>query len=245
MKDLFIADAHLTRPDEAAYRHLLSFLQQQRGQVRTLILLGDIFEFWVGYRHCVFSAYLPLLHELQQHHAAGTRIVMVEGNHDFHVGPFFTDTLDATVFPDDGTLQLDHTTVALNHGDTLAPTRSYLMLRGFFRSAFARFLIRIFPGDLTWKIGDALGVLSKKKSRRQPRTEYSLPEQTIRQQAQRRLDNGADLFLCGHFHQARLWQEGKKSVAIVGNWGDTCHYGKFEHGRFTLEIYQPTGTPSS
>ncbi|EAT16238.1 UDP-2,3-diacylglucosamine diphosphatase [Desulfuromonas acetoxidans] len=245
MKDLFIADAHLIRPDDAAYRHLLSFLQQQRGQVRTLILLGDIFEFWVGYRHCVFSAYLPLLHELQQLQASGTRIVMVEGNHDFHVGPFFTETLQATVFTDDGTVQLDDTTIALSHGDTLAPTRSYLWLRGFFRSAAARFLIRIFPGDLTWKIGDILGVLSKKKSRRQPRTQYVLPEQAIRHQAQQRLDAGADLFVCGHFHQAHLWQQDKKSMAIVGNWGDTCHYGQFENGRFTLEEYHPAANPAT
>jgi UDP-2,3-diacylglucosamine hydrolase len=240
MKDLFIADAHLTHPDEAAYRHLVEFLDQQRGHVRTLVLLGDIFEFWVGYNHCVFSAYLPLLNALQQLHAAGTHIVMVEGNHDFHVGPFFSETLKATIFPDDGTLTLDGQKIALSHGDTLVPTRSYLWLRRFFRSIIARTLIRVLPTDLTWKIGDILGVLSKKKSRQQPQRSYQLPEQGILSQARLRLDQGADLFVCGHFHQPKCWQHQGKPIAIIGNWGQTCHYGQLHDGQFSLECYTPT-----
>ena len=51
MKTLFIADAHLKNPRDRNYRALLDFLAEQLHVVDRLVLLGDIFEFWVGYRH--------------------------------------------------------------------------------------------------------------------------------------------------------------------------------------------------
>ncbi|MEA3465807.1 MAG: UDP-2,3-diacylglucosamine diphosphatase [Thermodesulfobacteriota bacterium] len=239
MKDIFIADAHLTDPNDASYRHLIEFLSAQRGQIRHLILLGDIFEFWVGYRHCVFSAYLPLLQMLQQLHADGTQIVMVEGNHDFHMGPFFSDTLHSTIISDGDRLHLDNTCVYLCHGDTLAATPNYLRLRRFFRSAFARLLIRLLPADTTWKIAETLGNASRKHRQKQPQRNRTLPKQAISQQATLQFDQGCDAFICGHFHQPWHQQQQNKHLLVVGNWGATCHYAVHEHGRFSLEQYVP------
>ena len=105
MRDLFIADAHLLAPQDANYRRLLEFLRAQRGRTRTLVLLGDIFEFWIGYRYCVFSAYVPLLEALRELREAGARIVYVEGNHDFHLGPYFAETLGCDILPDGGVIE--------------------------------------------------------------------------------------------------------------------------------------------
>ncbi len=102
MRDIFLADAHLLDPSDANYRRLLAFLDRQRGSVGTLYLLGDIFEFWVGYHHTVFAPYVPLLEALRRLREAGARIVYVEGNHDFHLGPYIEETLGCTVLPDGG-----------------------------------------------------------------------------------------------------------------------------------------------
>jgi len=238
-KDIFLADAHLVNPQDSAYQHLLEFLRSQRGQVRHLILLGDIFEFWVGYRHCVFTAYLPLLQLLQQLHSDGTKIIMVEGNHDFHVGPFFSDNLKSTIFCNDGCINLDGKRVYLTHGDTLAATRSYLLLRRFFRSSFAQLLIRLLPTDTTWKIAEVLGNASKRKRRNTAQQLYRLPSQAIIAQAQQQLSQGSDAFICGHFHQA--WQQSidNKPLLVVGNWGTTCHYATHENGVFSLHQFKP------
>lgn len=239
MKDIFIADAHLTDPNDASYRNLVNFLTAQCGQIRHLILLGDIFEFWVGYRHCVFSAYLPLLQTLQQLQAHGTQIVMVEGNHDFHMGPFFSEDLQSTIFPDDGCLKLDDLSVYLCHGDTIAPTANYLRLRRFFRSSFAKRLIRILPADTTWAISEILGKASRKRRASQPKRQYMLPEECIKQQASHQFKKGCDAFICGHFHQPYHQELDQHPVIIVGNWGQTCHYAVHENGQFSLEVYQP------
>jgi UDP-2,3-diacylglucosamine hydrolase len=73
MRDVFIADAHLLDPADENYRRLLAFLDGLRGETRTLYLLGDIFEFWVGYRHVVFAPYVPLLEALRRLREGGRR----------------------------------------------------------------------------------------------------------------------------------------------------------------------------
>ncbi len=71
MKDIFLADAHLLDPEDDNYLRLLTFLKNHRGSIRTLVLLGDIFEFWIGYRHTVFAPYIPLLEELRKQRETG------------------------------------------------------------------------------------------------------------------------------------------------------------------------------
>lgn len=239
MKDIFIADAHLSAEKTPAHHHLTEFLNSEIGQIRTLVLLGDIFEFWVGYRHCVFSAYLPILEVLQRLHAAGTNIVFVEGNHDFHIGPFFSTTLGSTIFTDSGVLPLDSKRIFLCHGDTIAATPGYLRLRRFFRSSFAQLLIRVLPADVTWKIGAVLGDASRKRRRNKPQQQHLLPEEAIISAAQQQFAHGCDIFVCGHFHKSWQQQVDGKQIVVVGDWNATCNYAIYEDGQLSLQIYQP------
>lgn len=93
MRAIFIADAHLRHEGDENYRLLVEFLTELRGTVDTLFILGDLFEFWIGYETVPFTHYLPILKKLQELAENGTEIVYLEGNHDFHMGPFFTKTL--------------------------------------------------------------------------------------------------------------------------------------------------------
>ncbi|MRR35913.1 UDP-2,3-diacylglucosamine diphosphatase, partial [bacterium] len=99
MRAIFIADAHLRHEGDQNYRLLMEFLAGLRGAVDTLFILGDLFEFWIGYETVPFTHYLPILDRLKELAESGTEIVYLEGNHDFHMGPFFTETLGARVYP--------------------------------------------------------------------------------------------------------------------------------------------------
>ncbi|MFN2257598.1 MAG: UDP-2,3-diacylglucosamine diphosphatase [Desulfuromonadaceae bacterium] len=246
MKDIFIADAHLKKPSDANYIQLLKFLKQNRGDIRTLILLGDIFEFWMGYRYCVYSAYLPLLHELQALRLKGTEIVMVEGNHDFNVGPFFTETLGARVIPDGACITLGKTRIWVEHGDLINPDRKYLWVRKLFRSRGARILNRIIHPDLLWNIAAHLGKWSKKQRTHHdnvPMEESStasdcasIPQNKIIAAARQRHKMGCDALVCGHFHCS--WQQlsPQPQITVVGEWGDLGTY--VEHHAGFFEIHQ-------
>ena len=65
MRALFLADAHLCKPDDPNYRALLAFLEEQCGQVDLLVLLGDIFEFWIG-KDEPTANYAPLIETFEK-----------------------------------------------------------------------------------------------------------------------------------------------------------------------------------
>ncbi len=240
MRDIFIADAHLLDPQDANYRRLLDFLHSQRGQLRTLFLLGDLFEFWIGYRHTVFAPYVPLLETLRQLREQGTRIVYVEGNHDFHLGPYFETILDCRILPDGGIIELDGERIYIGHGDLVNPDdKGYRLLRRFLRSRPLLWLSRLLPPDWAWAIARWGSRLSQKKH-----TEKNgrwLPEQMLDNHARGHFEAGCKAVITGHFHTPlyRSTPDGRILISL-GDWISQYSYAVFEDGAFSLETF-PTG----
>ncbi|MEZ4600403.1 MAG: UDP-2,3-diacylglucosamine diphosphatase [Syntrophotaleaceae bacterium] len=232
MKDIFLADAHLLDPAAGNYRRLLAFLADHRGSIRHLVMLGDIFDFWIGYRHTVFAPFVPLLEELRRQRESGTELIFVEGNHDFHMGPFFSEILQCRILPDGGELLLDDRKVFLAHGDLINPhDRGYLLLRKVLRNRLTRMLLTLVPPDLAWSVARRASRLSNcKKTRRQPR----LPEKLLLHFAEERFTEGYDAVITGHFHVPLFRQTGDKTLIALGDWIDQDSYAVFEHGAFAL-----------
>ena len=233
MKDIFFADAHLLNPVNGNYRRLLAFLADQRGQIRHLVMLGDIFDFWLGYRHTVFAPFVPLLDELRRQREAGAKLIFVEGNHDFHMGPFFSEFLDCRILPDGGELLLDDRRVFLAHGDLINPDdKAYHLLRKALRSPLSKALLPLVPPDWAWSI--ALRASRKSAQKKGRRTAF-LPEKTLLAFADQRFLEGYDTVITGHFHVPLFRRMGDKTVIALGDWIEQDSYALFENGVFTLE----------
>jgi len=234
MRDVFIADAHLRDPEDGNYRRLLTFLDRLRGETRTLYLLGDIFEFWIGYRHAVFSAYVPILEALRRLREDGTDLVFVEGNHDFHMGPYFEEVLGCRVITDGARIEIDGLKIYLAHGDLADPSdRGYRLLRRLLHSRFILCLSRIVTPDLPWAISRWMGRQSRKQyagrnTRRQP-------EALIMDHARRRFEEGSQAVVTGHFHHPLLDRGTEGTVVALGDWIDQDSYAVLENGVFRLE----------
>jgi len=236
MRDVFIADAHLVDPTTENYRRLLAFLESLQGNTRTLYLLGDLFEFWVGYRHVVFAPYVPVLEALRRLRAGGTQIVCVEGNHDFHLGPYFEEVLGCRVLPDGGAVEIDGRRVHIAHGDLVNPgDRSYRLLRTILRSAPLRWLLQVVPPDWTWGIARWAGRQSRKGHAANRRR--WVPEALLAAHARQRFAEGCAVVVTGHFHQPLLRTEGEGLVVALGDWIDQFSYAVCEDGRFELRTF--------
>ncbi|WP_236685547.1 UDP-2,3-diacylglucosamine diphosphatase [Geobacter pickeringii] len=146
MRTIFIADAHLRHEDDRNYRLLMEFLAGLRGTADTLYILGDLFEFWIGYRQVPFTHYLPLLDLLRELTASGVRLVYLEGNHDFHLGPFFTETLGVSVHPGPVEVELGGKRVYLCHGDEVnRRDHSYRLLRFILHNRLIKAAVPLVP----------------------------------------------------------------------------------------------------
>lgn len=233
MKDLFIADTHLTDPCEDRYIHLLKLLDQQCGSLRSLIMLGDIFEFWLGYRHTVFSAYIPLLDTLRRLQAAGTELVFVEGNHDFHLGPYFSEILNCRILPDGGALERDGRKIFIAHGDLVNPRDTgYRILRRFLRHPWMRRLLMLVPPDLAWRVARWASAKSSRKNGGCDR--HRLPRKDLANYANHYFSEGYDTVITGHFHVPLKYNDNGNTLIALGDWSNEPSYAILEDGIFTL-----------
>ncbi|TFH57860.1 MAG: UDP-2,3-diacylglucosamine diphosphatase, partial [Candidatus Zixiibacteriota bacterium] len=238
-QDLFIADAHLRHPDDRNYRRLLEFLTGKIGQIRTLYLLGDIFEFCLGYRHVVYVAHVPLFCCLERLRQTGTKIVYVEGNHDFNLGPFFARDIGCTVLPQGGMVEIDGQSVFLTHGDLSdASDRRYRLLRSFFRSGLIRFLSGWIHPDRIRSIGDWSGKNSASKKR--PARPVSEVKTILLDSANRAFAAGAQVMVVGHYHTPLYEKTENGTLIALGDWIENSSYAVYENGIFRLDEYQPT-----
>lgn len=236
MKAIFLADAHLRQPQDHNYQQLLDFLDQQQN-LDGLFLLGDIFEFWLGYKYLVFSAYIPILEKLRQLSANGTKLYFVEGNHDFNVGPYISETLNCTLIIDQQLIDWDGKKLLLSHGDLLNPSKNYQRLRLFWRSAPVRLLSKIVHPDWVWAFGMWLSDLSSKKKSACHQWD---PSHLIQPLAGSDLAASADAIFCGHFHQPLNKDYQGKQIVAVGDWIEQFSYAEMIDGQIELKSY-PAG----
>jgi UDP-2,3-diacylglucosamine hydrolase len=243
MRKIFIADAHLRMPHDANYDRLLHFLRTLEGNTATLFILGDLFEFWIGYPVVAFSHYEPVIEALRRLRAAGTDIVYFEGNHDFHMGPVFTRDLRARVFTGPAILALDEKKVCLCHGDQINERdRGYRLLRTILHSGLTRSLTRVVPPATAAAIARFLGERSRANhGTRRQRWDFAA---LLRQYAAARFAAGCDVVVTGHFHLPLLERSagdaGNGQVLLsLGDWITHYSYGEMVDGRIALKTFLP------
>jgi UDP-2,3-diacylglucosamine hydrolase len=238
MQRIFIADAHLRNPDDDNYQILLRFLSDIRGTAKTLYILGDLFEFWIGYDENTFQHYLPVLDSLRKLKESGVEIVYFEGNHDFHLGSFFSKTLQATIYTSPEILELDGKRVYICHGDQInSRDYGYKLLRYLFHGPVTKILFPLVPPALVFKIAQHLSSCSKKQHRQRNRKKdyTSLLSQFAEYQFQR----GCDAVVTAHFHIPLLTvTENGKTLLSLGDWITQFTYGEFSAGKFSLHTYR-------
>jgi UDP-2,3-diacylglucosamine hydrolase len=161
-----VGDVHLTpeEPDVAA--RFTAFLDRRRSRGGTLVLLGDVFDWWIGREQ---AARQPFAHEILEHlqtvQAAGVRVVFLAGNRDYAFDG--AAGLEVELWADVVRTRLGGRTVVFSHGDLLcSEDRGYLRMRAVFRSKPGRWLLRTLP--YTWAAYVAQGVrdLSDRSTRR-------------------------------------------------------------------------------
>ncbi len=236
MHAIFIADAHLRRPEDTNYRHLLRFFDTLPESVEVLFILGDFFDFWLGAPGIPYPQYQPVLERLQRLVRSGVRLVFLEGNHDFHLGPVFTGTLGADVYPGPVTLELDGRRVYLCHGDQVNRNdHGYRFLRAVFHSRLTLVLARLLPSWVTLLIADRLGTRSTAAApRRNKRWDY---DRLIRGFAGERFNEGVEVVVTGHFHRPFLDDTGTAVLLSLGDWISQFSYGEWRDGSLSLRVF--------
>ena len=215
------SDAHLGVATAETEQELLGFLRRLPADARSVVINGDLFDFWFEWKHVVPRAGIRVLGELSRIAASGIPVLWVAGNHDCWGGDVLRHDLGLQyqVGPWRGTIGGWDTVV--EHGDGLREREDapYRRLRTVLRHPWAVRLYRWLHPD--W--GTALALRSSHTSRNyRPRD----GGEGLRAVAHARLAeaNAPDLLVYGHSHVATLERVGDRVFANPGPWLDSPRF---------------------
>ena len=238
MRTIFIADAHLRDPDDHNYKMLLRFLEELQGTADVVCILGDLFDFRIGLPRMAFTEQEPLLEALARLSRGGTRLIYLEGNHDFHLGTGFAERIGAELHAGPLMLDLQGKRLLLCHGDLINPADwRYRLLYAALHNRLIPLIGKLLPAMLVQGVRKCLQQNSRSRySQDLARWDYRA---IIRSYADKVRLQGCDAMVLGHFHLPLIEQDEHFTLLALGDWITQLSYGELRDGVFSLSIYQP------
>lgn len=215
MSVALVADSHLGGPggDPAPLVRQLQALPE-RGAER-LVLLGDLFQAWMGFEHYETEGVRTVVAALRALRARGVRVDYIEGNRDFFLrGSVYADAFDSV--GDQVAFEVGGTRYLAVHGDGLDDRDwKYRFWRWLSKSWPARQFFAHVPRRLARRL---VSSTEARLSRTNWKHKQRIPEEVVRAYAARRLAEGHDVLLLGHFHEERRWQVPGGRVWLLEAW---------------------------
>ena len=198
MSDLaFIGDVHLDRGDPQL-RAFLDFLDRLARTSRRIVLMGDLFQLWLGRRDLEQPHQTAVLEKFRELRARGVAVRYLEGNRDYRIGACyagsaFDNSTEQRIVECIGGRRL----VAI-HGDLAnRQDRRYRTWRRFSRSAAVWLLFNALPRN--WRLQLANRLERRLRSSNQE-FKREFPEALVREYARSLLGPEDDALVLGHFH---------------------------------------------
>ena len=187
--------------------------------------MGDIFHVWVGERRFETASIRRLCATLRELRSAGLAIDYIEGNRDF----FLADSEYADLFTSVGSevaLLSGGVRYLVIHGDGLDPQdRQYLFWRDLSKSRLSRFLMFNLPRGVAQRTLDRTEARLAKTNFKH---RVSIPKEELSSYAEKRLAEGYDVLLMGHYHEPVEWQVAGGRVRILDAWFNSQRVERLE-----------------
>jgi UDP-2,3-diacylglucosamine hydrolase len=191
------SDVHLGAVPRETERAFLRFLEHVGSEAGSLLLAGDLFDFWFEYGPVVPGRHFRVLAALADLVGAGIPVTLAGGNHDWWGGRFLREEIGLDFRTDPFRTTLAGRTALVAHGDGLGGgDLRYRALRAVIRSRAVVGLFRaLHPEVGVW--------IARRVSRTEIRAQPN-PWRAghIAAWARERLaeDPGLALVVCGHAH---------------------------------------------
>lgn len=222
---VLVGDVHLDRGDPLV-AEFVRFLDRIGPTAQTLVLIGDLFNLWIGRREFEQPHHRQVAERLAGLRREGTRVCYVEGNRDFrvadrHQGTSFDRCADAGL----ALTHAGHRIFAI-HGDMCNATdRVYRAWRTIARSRWMWWLLNRLPATRRYRFAEWLERRlqgANLEFKREP------SEDQLRAYAAGWLAEGNDTVVMGHFHVERDLTARPPSppgrIVVLPLWRETRRY---------------------
>ncbi len=217
--DYIASDVHLGAVPRETETAFLDFLEHVGAHARSLLLVGDLFDFWFEYGPVIPGKHFRVLAALRELVDAGVPVTLMGGNHDAWGGRFLREEVGVAFHADAIEMELGGRRALVAHGDGVGRgDLKYRALKAVIRSKPAILGFRILHPELGMRLAGAVSTTEHKvesDDRARSRAEF------IAEWARERLraDPGLGLVVCGHAHLPALEEvEPGRFYVNSGDW---------------------------
>jgi len=229
---IVLSDAHLGPAPAEAERTLLALLERARREARSVVLNGDVFDFWFEWRHVMPRVGFRVLAAIAALCESGVQVLWIAGNHDCWGGEILTRDVGVTYHIGPWRGSLGGWQALIEHGDGLRDKEDapYRRLRAVLRNPLAIRLFRWIHPDIATRI--ALRTSHTSRNMRPRDRGEGLRRVAI---ARLEAEPALQLYLYGHSHQPVLERAGNGGVfANPGAWMDEPTFLRITEERVEL-----------
>lgn len=242
-KILFLSDVHLGAPSyqESRARELrvCAMLEALLPETSSLVLVGDIFDYWFEYKEVVPRGYLRLLGTLAKYADAGGRIISFKGNHDMWQFGYLAQELGAEILREPQTYDWQGLRIHIAHGDGLGPSdHGYKFIKRTFANPLAQRLYAMLHPKWGIALARHFSGTSRRAGGHNPKDNHFFGEQEwLIQYSREQLakDPTINWFIFGHRHFPIVYS--LNPIANYLNLGDWLQFDTFavlENGQLQL-----------
>ena len=233
-----IGDAHLGVAPKHAEQSLLAFLRALPGRTRSLVIMGDLFDFWFAWHHVMPRAGYRVLAAIADLHDAGIEVLWIGGNHDCWGGDLLMAETGATYTLKPWRDHIGSWSTLLQHGDGLRTVEDgkYRRLRSVLRNRLAIRAFGLLHPDFATRV--ALASSDTSRHRRADDDGRGLLRVATDALVQ---PNGPDLVIHGHSHVPTLARAGRGWYANAGAWYLDQQFLRIDDARIARCVWSESG----
>ena len=227
------SDTHLGAAPDDVERKLLSFLRHLSGRAGSLVINGDLFEFWFEWRSVIPRPAFRVLAALADLVESAIPVLWVAGNHDCWGGDVLRNDVGVEYHVGPWIGELAGWKTVIEHGDGLRKVedRKYRRLRTVLRHPVS---IWAFRHLLHPDFGSRLAAGSSHASRTYQARDGGRGLREVAM-AQLAADASVDLVIYGHSHVSALERSAAGSVyANAGSWMTRPTFLRLDERRIAL-----------
>lgn len=217
---LIVSDLHLGAAPGTVQQDFLRFTRAWQGKADTLVINGDLFDFWCEYRTVFPSVHFNTLRALSDLRESGVRLLLIGGNHDAWGGPFLEDYVGIELANGPIEMELAGRRALVAHGDGIGPgDLGYKILKRILRSRLMCGAMRWIHPDVACRIAGGISQTSNRSERgfAKARERSHVLEAYAVELLQTRED--LDLVVFGHCHIPQLKKVGSHGFYVnSGDW---------------------------
>jgi UDP-2,3-diacylglucosamine hydrolase len=243
-KVYFASDFHLGASYIGANRKrekiIVKWLDTVKEDAHSIILLGDIFDFWFEYKHVIPKGFIRLQGKLVELADNGINIAFFTGNHDMWMFDYFPTELGIRVFKHPMSMRINSVKILMGHGDGLGPgDHKYKFLKKVFENRFLQWAFSKIHPNLGIGVARRWSDHSREYSMSQERQFMGNDELIFRYCQKMEMDNHHDYYIFGHRHLPMDVEINENSRYInVGEWISHYTYGIFDGVKVRLQSFK-------